>query len=1195
VALPEPPRADEKRPFPWVLLLAPMVVSVALALIMRQPHFLLFAALGPVSLLATQWTDRRQRRARAAGEQTEHTAQVQAAQAAAEVAADDEDAHLRRLWPDPATVLRIAALPRIELWGRRPDLVDWLNIRLGTADRPASVPVTGARPAHWRAPALSRAPVGVRLDEHPVVGLAGPPDRVAGALRWAVLQTAILHDPTEVRLAVVAPGAREDDLGWLRWLPHARDEAGNAVVAWTESDVDVLVKVLTETVAARTEVAGRSRAGAGSMPRIVVVLVGAAPLRRRPAVAELLATGPAAGLAFLCTEDDERGLPAECTAVLRRGDTGDLLTVAGAAPLALRADEVSADRADAAARALAPLRTVGRDAGARMPDRVRWVELSEVGDADAVRAGWRLRPADTAALVGADADGPVAIDLVKHGPHGLIAGTAGAGKSEFLQTLVAALAVGNTPEQLCFLFVDYKGGPTFKDLRRLPHVVATVTNLDQRAAVRAMSSLRAELERRQRQLADADAADVSTYERQRLADATLPAFPRLVIVIDEFAEMKDQLPDLLDDLVGVARTGRSLGVHLLLATQRPSGVVSPQIRANADLRVCLRVADDADSLDIIDTAAAARIPKDRPGRAYVQRAERAPQLMQSARITTPRCGLTLNRQVVPVLWSQPAPPAATPAAAQAGGTDLDAVLDAVVRAARTDGLTAPYPVLCAPLPATVLLDDLTTGPVERHRLVVGLRDLPARQRQETLTLDLGSGHLAVVGSARTGRTGAHRAFAVGLADAHRPDELHLHVLDGGGGLAALADLPHCGVYCGPDDGERVDRLLQRLAELVVGRRAQQSRLRAGSVAELWQRDPGTAPPQIVLLVDGWEAFGEPSGGPRQDRLIALLAAGLAAGVTVCLSGDESVLRARLLARIEHRLVLRLNNPADASLAGLPTRAMPAGLPPGRGLWAADGAEVQLPVLTAAPGGGAQVDAVAAAARRLRAAYPAVAASSRAPLRLDPLPVRITLAEAEKLGPAPVAEPAALLGVGGDSLAPIWLPSTERRVVVTGPQRCGRSTAAGAIATSLARQGAAVLFVAGRSMPGSELPGVRVVAAPGAVDALAAARYDAVVLDDADALGPDDPALRAVSAVDAATVVIVAGLDAITSALRGPLSTVRQTAGAVVLLSPGDRFAAAKLGVSLTADMTFTGPPGRAYVCVRGDVVLAQVPLPDGPG
>jgi hypothetical protein len=122
----------------------------------------------------------------------------------------------------------------------------------------------------------------------------------------------------------------------------------------------------------------------------------------------------------------------------------------------------------------------------------------------------------------------------------------------------------------------------------------------------------------------------------------------------------------------------------------------------------------------------------------------------------------------------------------------------------------------------------------------------------------------------------------------------------------------------------------------------------------------------------------------------------------------------------------------------------------------------------------------------------------------------------------------------------------------------------------------------------------VVAAPGAVDALAAARYDAVVLDDADALGPDDPALRAVSAVAAATVVIVAGLDAITSALRGPLSTVRQTAGAVVLLSPGDRFAAAKLGVSLTADMTFTGPPGRAYVCVRGDVVLAQVPLPDGP-
>jgi S-DNA-T family DNA segregation ATPase FtsK/SpoIIIE len=296
----------------------------------------------------------------------------------------------------------------------------------------------------------------------------------------------------------------------------------------------------------------------------------------------------------------------------------------------------------------------------------------------------------------------------------------------------------------------------------------------------------------------------------------LPPFPRLVVVADELAELKEQLQSLVDGLVNVARVGRSLGVHLILATQKAAGVVDGQIRANTDLRVCLRVKEIGDSQDVIDTPDAAHLPNAYPGRALLVRGSGPPQLLQTARITAPRRSAPGTvRRAVALRWFDMTPPPAAEASKDELSTDLNALVDAVRAAADADGLISPYRPWLPPLPTALALD---TMPPTRFAIPLGLWDRPQEQRQDVLEVPLGSGHLAIVGSGHSGRTTALRAVAVGLARAADATELHLHVIDGFGGLSGLDALPHTGVVVGPDDPERLERLLNRLAATMRDRR-----------------------------------------------------------------------------------------------------------------------------------------------------------------------------------------------------------------------------------------------------------------------------------------------------------------------------------------------------------------------------------------
>ena len=627
-----------------------------------------------------------------------------------------------------------------------------------------------------------------------------------------------------------------------------------------------------------------------------------------------------------------------------------------------RLPRASAAWADAQARAQA----AGTGVAADLPRVVSLADLLR-------RAG--PGPAGLSAPIGIGVGGPVTVDLLADGPHLLVAGTTGAGKSELLQTLVLALAARYGPDRLAVMLVDFKGGAGLGACHGLPHVVGEVTDLDPRAAERALAGVRAELARRERLLADAGVGDLEALR-------TLgPAPPRLVVVVDELLALREDLPDVLPALIRLASQGRSLGIHLVLATQRPAGALDAQVRANVPLRLCLRVTDPTDSRDVIGTDDAAAIAPDLPGRAVLRRADLPVEAVQTAWAALPPSadGPT---------WARPWPTSGRGPAADHVG----AVTASIARA--WAGRPRPRPLWRPGLPERCTLDEVAdlvggpgTGPDQGHEpdarpqaapadaLVLGLVDLPTEQRTGALTWLPSRGPLLLTGPAGAGRSTALRTVAQAALRAG----WHVHVLHGSSWTWPEAPGTGRGTVVGADDPRLALRLVERLAE--PSARSDRAMLLVDDVARVL-RALATLPRAVGEgALDTLRAAGVPfaCAGPARDlRTLA--------GIRVRLGPDEDAAR--------------------------PT-ASP--LPPGRGAREADGApcHVALPSET-------------------RGVTGRDAPTARPVLRLAPLPTRVA-----ELGPgaAPWTVP---VGRGGDRAEQV-AADLARGLLVVGPSGSGRST------------------------------------------------------------------------------------------------------------------------------------------------------------
>ncbi|MFG1777018.1 FtsK/SpoIIIE domain-containing protein [Micromonospora sp. NPDC049048] len=1096
--IPAAPKAPHTNALPWLAAAVPAVFGGVMALVLRNPMYLMFAAMSPLMVVANWYSSRRQGSRSHRSQLAEHEERVAAIEAEISETLVLERYDRRVSAPDPAELLIVATGPRARLWERRRTDPDHLVVRVGTADLPSAISVEAegvGRRVETRL--LYDVPVAFSIVQAGVVGIAGRDEWPRRLARWLTGQLAVMQSPRDVQLYVLTDPAGGTLWEWAAWLPHTRPSLGQQTLTLLGTDAETSARRIAELIEL-IEARRQARLNAGSHavtndPDVVVVLDGARRLRALPGVVSILLAGPAVGVYFICVDTDERTLPEECTTVVVGGDgLPTTLRQQRAAQIdGIRVDEVIDDWFATTGRRLAPVRDVSDSHGeAALPPAARLLEVLNLQDPSvaAISARWTTSPRSTRAVVGYTLDGPFALDLVHHGPHGLVAGTTGSGKSEFLQTVVASLAVANRPDAMNFVLVDYKGGAAFKDCVDLPHTVGMVTDLDTHLVERALTSLAAELTHREHLLAAVGAKDLEDYLDYATRRPVPEPIPRLLIVIDEFASMARELPDFVTGLVNVAQRGRSLGIHLILATQRPSGVVSAEIRANTNLRVALRVTDAGESADVIDAREAASISAAHPGRAYARLGHSSLIPFQTGRVGGRRPQQDPAHAVAapflhPVGWldlGRPVPQRPRAAAETDEATDLSVLVAAIRQTSDMLGVPAQRRPWLPPLPTAPVVE-LPTEPLRDGRgepsFAWAVQDLPRTQQQVPLTIDLSTfGHLHIVGAPRSGRSQALRTIATAAAAATSVADLHLYGLDcGNGALLPITRFPHCGAVVQRADTERASRLLHRLHAEVLRR---QRVLGEGGFADLTEQRAASPAdkrlPHILLLLDRWEGFmgtlSEHDGGALTDLVHTLMREGASAGVHLVVAGDHMLLSGRISSLCEDKLVLRLSDRTDATLAGLNPRKIPESMPPGRGYRAVSAIEVQVALVAADPAGPAQVAAMHALAATLTEREAAVPKAQR-PARIAVLPSRLTLDQAwEFVGtPAPMW---ALLGVGGDELEPVGadLLGDQPTFLIAGPSRSGRSTALAVMAESLLRSGTELVIGAPMRSPLRDLDG-----------------------------------------------------------------------------------------------------------------------------
>jgi S-DNA-T family DNA segregation ATPase FtsK/SpoIIIE len=1280
VTYPGEPKKSAQQRMLLISALLPLVIGGVMVYLTKQLIFAAFLLMSPIMMGAMYFSNRKEQGGSYRRKMRKYHASMKELETKLQTVKAADERLRRDDALDPARILLTATGPRRRLWERRADDADTLRLRIGTFDGPSRVnlvPEKGAEKADKPQPPTSFSiPVSVSLPKLGVLGVAGPPEASRALARWFVAQSAVLHSPRDLQIVVLATDqAATANWNWVRWLPHCAPTGGADTVAMVGTDPESAAKRVAELV---NEVSARltsEAADAGPTafksddfempspalgPKILLVLDGARQLRRIPGMPQVLAAARKTGIYAICLDESSRVLPEECTAVLSwdipgrstadahgertgpdgwvtRADSGGPAktrpflirghgAVFGQSGTAMLADQVSVGWADRVARALAPVRDVSRDDGESLiPSSARLLDIIHMPDPapELVQAAWQRRGRTTKVPIGVSADGPFILDLSADGPHGLVAGTTGAGKSELLQTIIAVLCVANRPDSMTFVLIDYKGGSAFKDCARLPHTVGMVSDLDGHLTVRALDSLGAELKRREEMLLHAGAKDIEDYwDTKRLRpELDLEPMPRLVLVIDEFAAMVAELPDFVNGLIDIARRGRSLGVHLILATQRPAGVVSADIRANTNLRIALRVTSPDESADVIDAPDSARISKSTPGRCYVRSGAAQLVGVQSARIGGRRPGtgpVTASVSVFPVEWRNLGRPLPAPRSSGSDDetmeTDLSVLVDAIAAANRQLGLGEQRKPWLEPLPENVLLTNLpktASRSGDIPSVPFGLTDLPHRQAREALTLNFErDGHLVVAGAARTGRSTLLRTLGGSVANTVSPADVHIYGLDcGAGALLPLAELPHCGAVVPREQVDRVGRLISKLRNEIARR---QQILAANGFAGLAEQRAATSGeqrlPWMLLLLDWWEgflaSFAEYDSGRLVEALLQILREGSAVGLRAVVTTDRAAMLGQVSTIFERRMIFRLADRSDSIMAEINERKLPAYQPEGRLMFHAkpNPLEAQIALLDPDPSGLAQVGALRAIGQQARERYGRPPREQR-PLRVDALPPRITVAETLRLdsgfvSPSPMW---ALVGAGGDELTPVGLDLNEdgSGLIVAGPPRSGRSTTLMTMARSLIAAETPILIITPRRSPLRALEGV-----PGVLAVLGSdfeteflrstlnplPRY-AVLVDDAELLHDtvNAPVLERiiVSGRDTDHGLIMAGTTAdLSRAYSGFIATARRFRSGVLVAvdtpDDGDLF-----GVRLPRNAG-PGPLGRGLLFQPGRSMPVQL-------
>ncbi len=874
----------------------------------------------------------------------------------------------------------------LRLWERRPPDTDFASVRIGIGELAPAV-VLQLPEADMLAPRyqeintiyeehrmLPDMPITINLRHAGTVGVWGDNRPMVLEAVYAMLGHLIAHHaPHELRIALLCDEGRAANWDWLKWVKHNEslqpDLPGRSVAIGKEG-AHVLLEDLSSIVRSRVSPDGEEGPPPASDPPPIfsvhyLVLIDHYNLVKDEAMADyLLAHASQGGVTVIDIESDPRDVPDICQARMEISPTGraEFATVGPEAVVRrCQLDRLNAHQVGELARQLTNKHQArSTTTVSNIPTSVRLIDaLFATGgktrvavDEIEIAQKWATRPPEQtwSILLGWKQNNePVWLNLLENrdGPHGLGAGTTGAGKSILLQSMILSLALTHSPDEINFVLIDFKGGSTAEAFRDLPHTISVITNLQGRLVDRSLAILKAEARRRQEVLKQTGAKDIATYHARQEQERLSP-LPRLVVIIDEFAEMAKALPTFMDEVNSIAAIGRSLGMHLILATQKPAGVVPDKVWANLKFRICLRVADTSDSRDMLGIADAALLPSSLPGRAYLRVGSERLELFQSANIAYPyRPGATeperteaaiVVRRAGLTADTTSAPATKKSSKAVAGQTELDVLVTRIAQARK------PVPRWPNPLPPEIAIEQVwqqqgippawqwtedgerlvftaTTRPLtERLQLAIGLIDDPHNQAQRPLWMDLGRQHYLVAGGPRSGCSTLIQTVVHALLVNTTPEELHISLLDfGGQNLTVFESAPHVANVLSVNTPLRLRRFLMQVGD-DLDRRA---KLRADRQLE--------GVPEALYIIDGFVAVRDLF--PDETEVLARVAReGLALGVHLIIVADRVLsVPMKIRSNLLGRLALHLTDAGDyLDLVGRISGSLPDEVP-GRGL------------------------------------------------------------------------------------------------------------------------------------------------------------------------------------------------------------------------------------------------------------------------
>ena len=786
-------------------------------------------------------------------------------------------------------------------------------------------------------------PIPANLSHGPV-GYIGPRNLVLEQLQLLVMQLATFHSYHDVQFITILPEEEKEQWSWMRWLPHAKlQELNVRGFVYNQRTRDQVLNSLNQILKLRrSQKEEASHKESTLFHPHYVVLVTDEKLILDHIIMEFFTEDPTElGCSLIFVEDVMSSLSENIQTVINIKDrnTGQLVMEEGVLKETdFRLDHFPADYdKERIARTLAPLNHL-QNLKSSIPDSVTFMEMygAETFEDLQVSSRWKKNAPYKSLAV------PIGLrgqdDLVQlnlhekaHGPHGLIAGTTGSGKSETIQSYILSLAVNFHPHDVAFLLIDYKGGGMANLFKNLPHLLGTITNLDGVQSMRALASINAEIHRRERLFGEFEVNHINQYQKKfKNGEATEP-LPHLFIISDEFAELKVNQPDFIKKLVSIARVGRSLGVHLILATQKPSGVVDDQIWSNSRFKIALKVADRSDSNEMLHTPDAAEITQ--TGRAYLQVGNNEVyELFQSAwsgadyQPEKDDMGIEdhtiylINELGQYEILNEDLSGLEDADEIKEVPTELDAIVHNIHLLCEEQEIPpVPQPWL-PPLKERIALEELEEvqpaiawAQEKSLSILLGMADIPQAQKQEAVSINLAKdGHVLLYGSPGTGKTTFLQSVGMDLARKFSPKDLTMYLMDfGTNGLAPLSKLPQVADTMLLDQTEKISKFV-RIMEKELNRRKKLLADYGVGTLELYRQASGQEEPAIVILLDSYEAFKEEAYEAELFKLLVRISReGLSIGVHLLMTaGRQSNLRAQLYSNFKHQLSLPQNEASE---------------------------------------------------------------------------------------------------------------------------------------------------------------------------------------------------------------------------------------------------------------------------------------------